>query len=114
MSVPDQFMARIGASYIAGPLSLSGGFRIEGLPAKDVFGGSNGFRRPGYVISVEPVAAYRLKSTQFYVSVPVALERNRIQSVPDKIRTAKTGTYFKGDAAFADYSINFGVAFALK
>jgi hypothetical protein len=46
--------------------------------------------------------------------VPVALERNRIQSVPDKIRTEKTGTYFKGDAAFADYSINFGVAFALK
>jgi hypothetical protein len=114
MSVPDQFMARIGASYMAGPLSLSGGFRIEGVPAKDAFGGSNGFRRPGYVISAEPVAAYRVKSTQFYLSVPVALERNRIQSVPDQIRTAKTGTYFKGDAAFADYSINLGVSFALK
>jgi hypothetical protein len=114
MSVPDQYMARFGASYMAGPLSLSGGFRIEGIPAKDAFGGSNGFRRPGYVIAAEPVAAYRVKSTQFYLSVPVALERNRIQSVPDKIRTEKTGTYFKGDAAFADYSINLGVSFALK
>jgi hypothetical protein len=37
------------------------------------------------------------------------LQRNRTQSVPDKIRTEKTGTYFKGDAAFADYLINIGV-----
>lgn len=114
MSVPDQFMARIGASFTKGALLLSGGFRIEGLPAEDAFGGSNGFRRPGYVISAEPVAAYRVKNTQFYLSVPVPLERNRIQSVPDKIRTEKTGTYFVGDAAFADYSINFGIAFNFK
>lgn len=114
MSVPDQFMARIGASYMTSRFSFSGGFRIEGVPASDAFGGSNGFRRPGYVISAEPVAAYRKGNTQVYLSVPVALERNRIQSVPDQIRTQKTGTYFKGDAAFADYSINLGVAFALK
>jgi hypothetical protein len=114
MSVPDQFMARIGASYMKGNLSLSGGFRIEGLPAEDVFGGSHGFRRPGYVISAEPVVAYRMKNTQFYLSVPVALERNRIQSVADKLRTKATGVYAQGDAAFADYSINLGVAFNLK
>lgn len=113
MSVPDQFMARVGASYMRGPLSLSGGLRIEGVPAQDAFGGSNGFRRPGYVIAAEPVVAYRIKNTQLYLAIPVALERNRIQSMPDKIRTEKTGTYFQGDAAFADYSINFGVAFNL-
>ena len=33
------------------------------------------------------------------------------QSVPDKIRTEKTGVYAQGDAAFADYSLNMGVAF---
>ena len=114
MSVPDQFMARIGASYMKGAWSLSGGVRIEGLPAEDVFGGSYGFRRPGYVISAEPVASYRVKTTQFYLSVPVALERNRIQSASDKLRTKLTGVYAQGDAAFADYSINFGVVFALK
>jgi len=114
MSVPDQFMARIGASYVARNLSLSGGMRIEGVPAKDAFGASNGFRRPGYVVSVEPVAAYKTKNATVYLSVPVAVERNRTQSVPDKIRTAKTGVYAQGDAAFADYTVNVGVSFALK
>jgi len=114
MSVPDQFMARLGAAYATQHFSFSGGFRIEGVPAKDAFGGSNGFRRPGFVISAEPVAAYKAKRTTFYVSVPVAVERNRIQSVPDKIKTNLTGVYSQGDAAFADYTVNFGVAFSLK
>lgn len=114
MSVPDQFMARAGASYMTGRFSFSGGVRIEGIPARDAFGGSNGFRRPGYVLSAEPVAAYRHKNAQLYLSVPVALQRNRIQSVPDKIRTEKTGIYFQGDAAFADYSINVGLAVNLN
>lgn len=114
MSVPDQYMVRAGANFFMRRLQLSGGLRIEGVPAEDLIGGSNGFRRPGYVIAVEPVAAYRFGRSQFYVSVPYAIERNRTQSVPDKIRTEKTGTYFKGDAAFADYSINFGVSFSLK
>jgi hypothetical protein len=35
---------------------------------------------------------------------------NRTQSVPDKIRTDKTGGYAQGDAAFADYTVNIGVA----
>ena len=114
MSVPDQFMARIGANVSVKRFLFSAGMRIEGVPAKDLIGGSLGFRRPGYVISVEPVAAYKIKRTQFYLSVPYAVERNRTQSVPDKIRTEKTGVYAQGDAAFADYSINFGVQFSLK
>ncbi len=114
MSVPDQYMLRMGASYHSGGFSVSAGMRMECVPAEDLIGGSNGFRRPGYVLSAEPVVAYKIKKTQFYVSVPVAVERNRTQSVPDKIRTAKTGTYAQGDAAFADYTINLGVAFSLK
>ena len=114
MSVPDQYMLRIGAHYNSGSLSFSGGVRLECVPAKDLIGGSNGFRRPGYVLSAEPVVAYKINKTQLYVSVPVALQRDRTQSVPDKIRTAKTGVYAQGDAAFADYTINFGVAFSLK
>jgi hypothetical protein len=49
-----------------------------------------------------------MKSSQLYLSVPVAVERNHTQSVPDKIRTHKTGVYAHGDAAFADYTINLG------
>jgi hypothetical protein len=114
MSVPDQYMLRLGANYSTGQFSFSGGMRMECVPAEDLIGGSNGFRRPGYVFSAEPVIAYKVKRTQLYVSVPFAIERNRTQSVPDKIRTAKTGVYAQGDAAFADYTINFGVAFSLK
>ncbi len=84
--------------------------RIEGVPAKDLIGGSNGFRRPGYVIAVEPVIAYKIKNTQLYISVPYAVERNRTQSVPDKVRTRITGVYAQGDPAFADYSVNVGAA----
>ncbi len=113
MSVPDQYMFRVGASFSLKHIQLSGGIRIEGIPAEDLVGGSNGFRRPGYVLSLEPVIAHKVKKTQFYLSVPVAIERNRTQSVPDKIRTQKTGVYAQGDAAFADYSINLGVSFAL-
>ncbi|HEX2607418.1 MAG TPA: hypothetical protein VHK91_08565, partial [Flavisolibacter sp.] len=54
MSVPDQYMARIGASFSQQQFTFSGGVRLEGLPAEDLIGGSDGFRRPGYVVSVEP------------------------------------------------------------
>lgn len=114
MSVPDQYMVRLGASYAAGQFNFSGGLRMECVPAEDLIGGSHGFRRPGRVLSVEPVVAYKVNRTQIYLSVPYAVKRDRTQSVPDKIRTQKTGVYAQGDAAFADYTINFGVAFSFK
>ncbi len=114
MSVPDQYRLRVGANYAYNKFSFSGGMRMECVPAKDLIGGNNGFRRPGYVISVEPVVAYKIKRTHLYISVPFAIERNRTQSVPDKIRTTKTGVYAHGDAAFSDYTINFGASFSFK
>lgn len=113
MSVPDQYMVRAGGSYIVNGFTFSAGGRMECVPVHDLIGGSNGFRRPGYVISVEPVVAYKMHRAQIYVSVPYAVERARTQSVPDKIRSRITGTPFTGDAAFADYTINAGVAFRL-
>lgn len=114
MSVPDQFMIRAGAGYSLNHFTISAGLRAEGIPAKDLIGGSNGFRRPGFIISAEPVLSFMNKGTSFYLSIPVAIERNRTQSVPDIIRTDLTKSYFKGDAAFADYTINVGAAFSLK
>ena len=35
---------------------------------------------------------------------------NCVQSVPNKIRTEKTGPYAQGDAAIADYAVNIGIA----
>ena len=109
MSVPDQYMLRAGANYTAKSLTVSVGVRDEGLPVHDLIGGSGGFRRPGYIISVEPGLTYTFKRMNLYAYVPMALVRNRTQSVPDKIRTNLTGAYAQGDAAFADYTINVGM-----
>ena len=112
MSVPDQYMARAGFNYglkrKLQDFSVSLGGRLEGIPVHDIVGGSEGFRRPGYIISVEPGITYMVKETTFYVQVPIAAIRCRTQSVPDKETTAQTGVYTQGDAAFADYLINVG------
>jgi len=110
MSVPDQYMVRGGMNYTVNDFTLSAGVRKECIPVYDLIGGSNGFRRPGYVVSLEPGLTYMGKKLTFYTFVPVALERNRTQSVPDKIRTQKTGVYAHGDAAFADFAVNVGMA----
>lgn len=108
MSVPDQFMARAGLTYSVKKFEFTSGIRIEGIPAEDLVGGNKGFRRPGYVIAVEPVISYRTKKLDFYLSVPVAVQRNRVQSYADKLQTTATGIRTQGDAAFADYSLNAG------
>jgi hypothetical protein len=108
MSVPDQYMLRAGANYTAKALTISLGVRDECLPVHDLIGGSGGFRRPGFIISAEPGISYSIRKMNFYAFVPVAVVRNRTQSVPDKIKTALTGGYSQGDAAFADYTINVG------
>ncbi|MEJ7559673.1 MAG: transporter [Pedobacter sp.] len=114
MSVPDQYMARVGANYaVSNKIIASAGARIEGIPVYDVIGKSGAFRRPGYVVSVEPGLNYQANKVNLYVTVPTALYRNRTQSVTDKIRSARSGVFARGDAAFADYSINFGISFRL-
>jgi hypothetical protein len=114
MSVPDQYMLRGGVNFTAAKrYSISAGLRYECVPSEDAIGGSNGFRRPGYILSFEPAVTYQLRRATLFASVPIALERNRVQSVPDKIRTELSGNYTKGDAAFADYLINIGCSFKL-
>lgn len=106
-SVPDQYMFRGGASFTAQRFTGSLGARMEGLPVYDLIGGSGDFRRPGYVISAEPAVSYRIKKVNLFAAVPIALARNRKQSVTDKARSTPTNKV-NGDAAFADYVINVG------
>ena len=108
-SVPDQYAGRIGVNYSAvkNVLLVYLGSRIEGITASDLLGGNEGFRRPGYVVSIEPGLSLDIKNYNFSLNVPLALYRNRIQSFLDKQRTAQTGVYTIGDAAFADYLISF-------
>lgn len=111
MSCPDQYMGRLGINYTSEHLMFSAGVRDDCLPVHDLIGGSDGFRRPGFIISAEPGITYMIKKITFYSFVPIAVIRDRTQSVPDKITTALTGVYTHGDAAFANYVINVGAAF---
>ena len=110
-SVPDQYMARAGVSYsfkgIKG-LGVAGGVRLEGIPVYDLIGGSGDFRRPGYVWSAEPTLNYSFNKCSLFASVPVAFVRNRTQSVTDKENSVLNNRFVRGDAAFANYTINVG------
>jgi hypothetical protein len=105
MSVSDQYLARVG---IARPVpytrrfAFTLGWRIEGVPVRDLIGKSNGFRRPGYAMSVEPGLQYFRGRDTWSLAVPIAVRRNRKRSVSDILDGRA------GDAAFADYFITLG------
>jgi hypothetical protein len=102
MSVADQYLFRGGISHPipkARGLVASFGGRIEGVPVRDAFGRSDGFRRPGYAIAMDPALIYMPGRNLFSVSIPWAVERNRRRSTTDIMN----GTH--GDAAFADYAL---------
>lgn len=114
---PDQFFVRGGLmTTIFNNLSVSAAIRWEGIPAEDVFGSNNAYRRPGYVVSVEPGIAYRLGNHNFSLYVPKNFIRNRVKSHNDLAseaiqKTVKPDADVHGDAAFADYSISFGYTY---
>ncbi len=113
MSITDQYFARGGFTYVLKPswgLSLSLGGRVEGVPVRDLIGGSDGFRRPGCAISIEPGIQVMRGPVSFNISVPWALYRDRQQSVADQRASAVSGTYINGDAAFADFALTGSLA----
>jgi len=107
MSVADQYLARAGVLVPvpkAPGWAASFGARLEGIPVRDAFGKSDGFRRPGYALSVEPgVNWYRSRGREVWsLSVAIPVERNRRRSTSD----IKDNRH--GDAAFADYVLVLG------
>lgn len=112
-SVPDQFAARLGLTYLTSIQGLGTYFggRVEGIPSNDLIGGSDGFRRPGYAVSLEPGLNFGKHQYFFNLSVPIAIYRNRTRSFIDRERSVQTGVFTQGDAAFADYLINFSFVY---
>jgi hypothetical protein len=110
VSATDQYLWRGGFSrpvtgvHLLRGLAFSVGGRMEGVPVRDAFGSSNGFRRPGYVISIEPGMMYERGHYMVYASGPWAMERNRKTSVTD------LENHTHGDAAFADYTVITGIS----
>ena len=111
VSISDQYLLEAGAAIpirkLRG-LSITAGPRWEGVPAKDLIGGDDGFRRPGYALSAEVGAQYVRGRHFISATVGRAILRDRTRSYPDRVY----GSH--GDAAFADYlwlasySVRFG------
>lgn len=105
MSIADQYLVRGGAAFaVPGTTGVVGalGLRIEGVPVKDLIGGSQWFRRPGVAVSLEPQVSINRGKHGVTVGVPIAVYRNRFKSVWDLERNGH------GDAAFADWLLMFG------
>jgi hypothetical protein len=96
-SIWDAYVVRGGLHYAIWPsqgLALSLGGRVEGVPPEDLVGETEGRRRPGYAVSIEPGLSWTYKRMSFNLTAPVALLRNRQNYLGRP-----------GDAAFADYVI---------
>lgn len=99
MSISDTYLGEAGVAYpfpkVRG-LAVNFGGRVEGVPVRDLIGDSNGFRRPGFAVSVFPGFEYTRGRATWTFNLPVAVYRDRARSVPD------LQDNHHGDAAFAD------------
>lgn len=103
MSATDQYLYRAGIVQTVPKvkrLELSAGIRGEGVPVRDLLGDSDGFRRPGFILSFDPGFMFSYKHDTLSVNGPWALYRDRPPSVPE-IQNNTTN----GDAFFADYTV---------
>ena len=65
------------------------------------------------MISIDPGIAFMKNDFTINLNVPFAVHRNRPQSITDKQTEEITGNPRNGDAAFADYLINVGIAYRI-
>ncbi|HZR19864.1 MAG TPA: hypothetical protein VFE51_21445 [Verrucomicrobiae bacterium] len=103
-SVPDQYLGRAGLSYAIWPkagLSLTLGGRVDGVPTEDAIGGSDGFRRAGYAVYVDPGVDWVFGKNILGINVPVAVERN-LQPTPYLDHGV---TKLSSAGAFADFIV---------
>jgi hypothetical protein len=87
LSVPDVYSARLGLSYtlpFASSLSVGFGGRIDGIPLRDLIGGSDGFRRPAIIGYVDPGLALSLRRFTITLNVPVRVYQDFRPSLLDR------------------------------
>jgi len=101
VAISDQYLMEAGVLVPVLPekgLSATFGPRDEGVPAYNLFPNSNdGFRRPGFAVTLGPGGEYVHGSNLLTAGVYKAIHRDRTVSYPDSVY----GTH--GDAAFAQY-----------
>jgi hypothetical protein len=88
LSVPDVYHARFGLALAVLPkqgLSASLGLRADGIPVRDLIGGSDGFRASARSVFIDPGLSLSIGQNDFTLSVPIRVhgEFYRGQPLPD-------------------------------
>jgi hypothetical protein len=104
--VPDQYVVRGGVGVpIWRGLGASIAVRTEGVPRYDLVGRSDGFRRPGREVFLEPGISYTQGHSTFQFNLPHGLYRYR---APDPYTGAAGDATFPDWVALGIYSYRFG------
>jgi hypothetical protein len=110
LSVPDVYSFRTG---ISGPLSrkrrisASLGPRIDGIPLRDLAGGSNGFRRPGYSLYIDPGLAITIGRSTWTANVPLRVHQDFQRSQADIDRGSAGGGDLARYLLLVGYTVRF-------
>ena len=100
-SVPDRWFLQAGASTTIGSgLGASLALRAEGVPRFDLWGGDEGFRRPGYSVSAAPGLTWTSGAWTVSLSAPITLYRAGLDDAAGR----------PTDPTFADASLILGVS----
>ena len=109
--VPDTYSGRLGAAYLlrnVEGLVVSVGGRINGVTVRDLVGGGDLYwRRPGYVIYVEPGLTWTVGRNVAYVSIPVRVYANKLDSLLDRSVDRKIGASFAPYLLLASFARRF-------
>jgi hypothetical protein len=104
-SVPDQYNLRVGVTATVKRFGFSLGARTDGMPVNDLIGDSDGFRRPGNIVYIEPAIIWSNIKHTVNVSVPIAVYRNIMTSnYQSSLNEVTRG-------GLADFLILFGYTF---
>jgi len=105
-SVPDQYVARVGVGVpVWKNIGVSLAYRVEGLPRYDLLGRSDGFRRPGQEMYLEPGVTFTTGRSTIQFNLPHGVYRYR---APDPYTGANGDATFPDWVALASYSYRFG------
>jgi hypothetical protein len=111
LSVPDVYAARVGSAFNFKPLRGVGfnlGVRIDGIPIRDLVGGSDGFRRPGYSFYFDPGVTYSHGRHAFTINTPVMVYEDFKRSRVDVQLNRPGGGDLARYLIIAQYSVRFG------
>ena len=110
LSVPDIYSARFGAVYDiprARGLSVSFGPRIDGIRYRDLVGGSDGFRRPGYSLYLDPGVMFVQRHSTITVNIPWLVHEDFQRSRVDYQLNKRGGGDLADYLVLGQYSFRF-------